>query len=225
MWLYLLRGKDEAAEAIQRFQARVERETGRKLKTLRTDRGGEFNSIDFAGSAPASHRSKQNGVVERRNQTVVRTARCMLKAMGVPARFWSEAVTTAVSVLNRAYTKSVQGKTPFEAWSGRKPSVDFLRVFGCIAHVKDTRPHLSKLEDRSKSDTTCKHRISLSLTITENEHKLKHRERREWFFALRTTPIFSVLLFIQLQIKATNDQRKTCARSTMIASSHDRIVS
>jgi transposase InsO family protein len=48
MWLFLLRSKDEAAEAIQRFQARVERETGRKLKTLMTDHGGEFNSNDFA---------------------------------------------------------------------------------------------------------------------------------------------------------------------------------
>ena len=47
--------------------------------------------------------------------------------------------------------RSVQGKTPSEAWSGRKPNVDFLRIFGCVTHAKDTRPHLTKLEDRSKS--------------------------------------------------------------------------
>nr|XP_051190531.1 uncharacterized protein LOC127303863 [Lolium perenne] len=48
MWLVLLQSKDEATQAIRRFQARVERETGKKLRTFRSDRGGEFNSKDFA---------------------------------------------------------------------------------------------------------------------------------------------------------------------------------
>jgi transposase InsO family protein len=99
MWLYLLHSKDEAADSIRRFQAKVERETGRKLKTLRTDRGGEFNSSDLSAylddlgvhqHLTAPYTPQQNGVVERQNQTVVGTARCMLKAMGVPARFWGE---------------------------------------------------------------------------------------------------------------------------------------
>jgi transposase InsO family protein len=93
MWLFLLRSKDETEPTIKRFQAMVERETGRKLKTLRTDRGGEFNSVDFASHLAdlgvqrhltAPYSPQQNGVVERRNQTVVGTARCMLKAMQVP---------------------------------------------------------------------------------------------------------------------------------------------
>jgi hypothetical protein len=69
--------------------------------------------------------------------------------MGVPARFWGEAVSTAVYLLNRSSTKSVDGKTRFEVWYGYKPDVSYLRVFGCIAHVKVMKPHLSKLEDRS----------------------------------------------------------------------------
>jgi hypothetical protein len=76
-------------------------------------------------------------------------ARSMLKGMGVPGRFWGEAVTTAVFVLNRSYTQSVEGKTSFEPWYGRKPDVHFLRIFGCRAHAKITRPHLKKLDDRS----------------------------------------------------------------------------
>jgi hypothetical protein len=58
-------------------------------------------------------------------------------------------VTTAVFILNRAPTKALKGKTPFEAWHGRKPNVSFLRTFGCVGHVKNTKPHLGKLEDRS----------------------------------------------------------------------------
>jgi len=58
-------------------------------------------------------------------------------------------VTTAVFILNRAPTKALKGKTPFEAWHGRMPNMGFLRTFGCVDHVKNTKPHLTKLEDRS----------------------------------------------------------------------------
>ena len=58
-------------------------------------------------------------------------------------------MTTVVFILNRAPTKALTGKTPFEAWHGRKPSVSFLRTFGCIDHVRKTTPNLTKLEDRS----------------------------------------------------------------------------
>jgi hypothetical protein len=73
----------------------------------------------------------------------------MLKAKRVPLRFWGEAVSTAVYVLNMSYTRTVDGQTPFEAWYGRKPDVEHLRTFGCIVYVKVTRPGLKKLEDRS----------------------------------------------------------------------------
>jgi hypothetical protein len=73
----------------------------------------------------------------------------MMKAKGMPNYFWGEAVSTAVYVLNRAFTRSVDGMTPYEAWHGTKPSVEHLRVFGCVAHVKNARPLLRKLDDRS----------------------------------------------------------------------------
>lgn len=159
MWLTLLKHKDEAAQAIQRFKARTEIESGNKLGTLRTDRGGEFTAHTFAAycadqgvarQLTAPYSPQQNGVVERRNQSVVSTARSLLKAKGMPGRFWGEAVTTAVYLLNRSPTKSLDNKTPFEVWHGFTPNVQYLRTFGCVAHVKPTKPHQSKLEDRSK---------------------------------------------------------------------------
>jgi hypothetical protein len=158
MWLVLLAAKDEAAEALRRFTAVAEMESGHRLRTLRTDRGGEFTSKDFTafcldrGTArhlTAPYSPQQNGVVERRNQTIVGMARSMLKAISVPAKFWGEAVTTAVFFLNWSYTRSMDGRTPFEAWFGQKPDVHFLKVFGCKAHAKVTRPNLKKLDDRS----------------------------------------------------------------------------
>jgi hypothetical protein len=126
---------------------------------LRTDRGGEFTSVEFAEYCAAEgvrqqltapYSPQQNGVVERRNGTVVAMARSMLKAKGLPGWFWGEAVNTAVYILNRCPTKSVIGMTPFEAWYGKKPAVHHLKTFGCIAYVRNTTPHLKKLEDRGR---------------------------------------------------------------------------
>ena len=156
MWVVVLGSKGEAANAIKRAQASAEAECGRKLRVLRTDNGGEFTAAEFASycadegvqrhySAPYS--PQQNGVVERRNQTVVGMARALLKQRGMPATFWGEAVVTAVYILNRSPTKALDGRTPYEAWHGRKPAVSHLRVFGCLAFAKELG-HISKLDDR-----------------------------------------------------------------------------
>jgi hypothetical protein len=62
--------------------------------------------------------------------------------------FWGEAVVTAVYILNRSPTKALEGRTPYEAWHGRKPAVSHLQVFGCLAFAKELG-HVSKLDNRS----------------------------------------------------------------------------
>jgi transposase InsO family protein len=159
MWICLLPTKDAAAAAIKRVQAAAERKSGKKLLALRTDRGGEFAAADFINycaelgvhrQLTAPYSPQQNGVVERRNQSVIGTARSMLKAKGLPGEFWGEAVTTAVYLLNRSSSKSVGGKTPYELWTSSIPAVQHLRIFGSIAHMKVTAPNQRKLDDRSK---------------------------------------------------------------------------
>jgi hypothetical protein len=159
MWLKVLARKNQAAAVIKEFQARAEVESGKKLGVLRTDRGDEFTSIEFAEYCAsegvrrqlnAPYSPQQNGVVERRNGTVVATTRSMLKAKGLPGWFWGEAVNTAVYILNRCPTKSVTGMTPFEAWYGKKPAIHHLKTFGCVVYVKNTTPHLNKLDDRGR---------------------------------------------------------------------------
>jgi transposase InsO family protein len=96
MWVVLLTAKSEASSATKRIQAAAEKECGRKLRVLRTDNGGEFTAAEFAAycadegitrhfSAP--YTPQQNGVVERRNQTVVAMARALLKQRRMPAEF------------------------------------------------------------------------------------------------------------------------------------------
>jgi hypothetical protein len=138
---------------------RAEVDQGSRMKALRIDRGGEFTSNMFSVFCTETgikhytttpHTPQQNGVAERRNQTVVEMARCMMKSMSVPAEFLAEAVATAVYVLNRSPTRSLKNKTSIEMWHGKKPRVDHLRTFGCTAHVKLMGPGLTKLADRSK---------------------------------------------------------------------------
>jgi transposase InsO family protein len=128
------------------------------MKTLRTDRGGEFTSIEFGRYCAersvqryltAPYYPQQNGVVERRNQSVVTMARCMLKAKRLPGYLWGEAVTSGVHVLNRSPTRTLAAKTPFKAWYCERPHIHYLRTFCCIGHVMNTRPHLKKLDDQS----------------------------------------------------------------------------
>jgi hypothetical protein len=157
MWVVVLSSKGEAAHAIRRAQAAAEADCGCKLCVLRTDDGGEFTTAEFAlycadegvqRHYSASYNPQQNDVVERRNQTVVGMARALLKQRGMPTVFWGEAVLTAVYILNCSPTKVLNGRTPYEAWHGRKPAVSHLRVFGCFTFAKELG-HIGKLDDRS----------------------------------------------------------------------------
>jgi hypothetical protein len=88
-------------------------------------------------------------VVEQPNQSIIDMARCLLKMKALPGYLLGEAVATAVHILNRAPTRTLDNKTPYEAWHGAVPTVHYMWTFGCIAHVKITRPGLNKLDDRS----------------------------------------------------------------------------
>lgn len=136
MWVYLMKTKDEVYHTFKNFRSKVENETGEKLKVLRTDRGGEFLSKQFDEYCEetglehhytAPYSLQQNGVVERRNWTVLEMTRSCLKSMGVPNVLWGEAVTHAVYVLNRLGTKALKETTPNELWTGRKPHVGHRR--------------------------------------------------------------------------------------------------
>ncbi|WVZ83577.1 hypothetical protein U9M48_030709 [Paspalum notatum var. saurae] len=96
MWVKIMFSKDQAAAAIKKFQAEAKAEIEKKLGALRTDWGGEFTSVDFMEyctksgirrQLTAPYSPQQNGVVERRNGTVVATARSLLKAKGLPGGY------------------------------------------------------------------------------------------------------------------------------------------
>ena len=158
-WVAMLHCKSDAFEAFKRFKNLVEIEKGMKIKTLRSYRGGEFTSDEFSKyclkggikrQLTSPYSPQQKKVVERKNMTIVSMVRAMLKAKDLPRELSGEAVSTVVYILNQSSTKALQDQTPHEMWTRRKPSVDHTRTFGSIVHVKETKGHLSKLEDKSK---------------------------------------------------------------------------
>ena len=70
----------------------------------------------------------------------------MLHASGLGYEFWGEAVTTIVYLKNRSPTTAIIGKTPYEAWFGKKPSLNHLRTFGCIAYTYIPKEKRHKLD-------------------------------------------------------------------------------
>ena len=155
----MLKHKDEVFARFLEWKAPVENSTGRKLKALRTDNGGEYTSKEFETylkqngirhewTVPKT--PEQNGVAERMNRTIVETARCMLAEAKLPRKFWAEAVSMAVYLRNRSSTTAVSGMTPFEALTGDKPCVDILRVFGCLAYVHVPKDERRKFDSKSK---------------------------------------------------------------------------
>jgi transposase InsO family protein len=121
----------------------VENQLERKIKRLRSDRGGEYFLGDFSDfcvkhdiihgrTLPYSPQS--NGVAERKNRTLTDFVNAMLETSGLSKEWWGEAILTACHVLNKVPTKNKE-ITPFEEWEKRKLNISYLRTWGCLAKV------------------------------------------------------------------------------------------
>src|SRR3954466_1900829 len=155
-YIYLMKHKSETFERFKEFQNEVENQLGKKIKHLRSDRGGEYLSHEFGthlktcGIVPQltpAGTPQRNGVSERRNRTLLDSVRSMMSHTDLPTSFWGYALETAAYVLNRVPSKSVK-TTPFEEWFGKKPMLSYLKIWGCEAYVRKLQPH--KLESKAE---------------------------------------------------------------------------
>ncbi|KAD6454100.1 hypothetical protein E3N88_08806 [Mikania micrantha] len=204
-WIYLLKSKSETFEKFKVFKAFVEKESEHCIKVLRTDRGGEFCSLEcntycetngIKRELAIPYTPQHNGVVERRNRTIMGMVRSMLKERSLPNSLWAEGAATAVYLLNRATTKVISDKTPDEAWYGRKPSVYHLRIFGCVAYGHIPVNLRKKLDDRAEK---C---IFIGYSQESKEYRLYNPISKK-FFSKRN------VVFIENDRWKWNDNKET----------------
>ena len=155
-YVYLLHRKSECFDKFKEYKAKTEKRLNKSIKSLRSDRGGEYllgefreylseNGIESQLTAPGT--PQQNGVAERRNRTLLESVRSMMSYSDLPKSFWGHALETAAYLLNLVPSKSVP-KTPLELWTGDKPSLRHIRIWGCPAHVLNK--NATKLESRTE---------------------------------------------------------------------------
>ena len=160
-WIRFLKNKSQAGAAVKSMIRQAERSTGRKLKNLRSDNGGEYIAMDpffedeginHEYSPAYSHES--NGMAERFNRTLITMARSMLNSSGFDLKLWAEAISTALHTKNRLPHQGFENKkTPYEALNAEKPSISHLQPFGrkCYVHIsEEERVGKSKLLPRAE---------------------------------------------------------------------------
>ena len=156
---YTMRRKSESFDKYKLFEAYAERHTGKKIKCLRSDRGGEYLSkafstrLDQSGirrHLTAPYTPQQNGVAERMNRTLVELVRSMLSHKNMSKEFWAEALATAAYIRNRVTSRALPtDKTPHHIWNGQPPILAHLRVFGSRCWYKVPKELVKKLDNRS----------------------------------------------------------------------------
>jgi hypothetical protein len=141
---------------------RAQNEFGLRIKKIRSDNGMEFKNSQIEGfleeeeeeegikhefSSP--YTPQQNGVVERKNRTLLDIARIMLDEYKTLDRFWAEAINTACYSINRLYLHRILKKTSYELLTGKKPNVSYFRVFGSKCFILVKRGRKSKFAPKA----------------------------------------------------------------------------
>ncbi|GJY57415.1 retrovirus-related pol polyprotein from transposon TNT 1-94, partial [Tanacetum coccineum] len=185
-WTRFLKDKTEAFDQFEIFSRQIQNQLGCSIVSIRTDHGREFdnevqfgefcntNGITHNFSAPRTPQS--NGVVERKNRTLQEMSRTMLNEQSLPQKFWCNAVDTSTYILNRILIRAILGKTPYELLRGRKPTLDYFRVFGSKCFILNTKDYLTKFDPKSYEGVFLGYSQNSKAYIILNKHTRKVKE-------------------------------------------------
>ncbi|GKB16370.1 retrovirus-related pol polyprotein from transposon TNT 1-94 [Tanacetum coccineum] len=185
-WTRFLKDKTEAFDQFEIFSRQIQNQLGCSIVSIRTDHGREFdnevqfgefcnaNGITHNFSAPRTPQS--NGVVKRKNRTLQEMSRTMLNEQSLPQKFWCNAVDTSTYILNRILIRAILGKTPYELLRGRKPTLDYFRVFGSKCFILNTKDYLTKFDPKSYEGVFLGYSQNSKAYIILNKHTRKVEE-------------------------------------------------
>ncbi|GJU49641.1 putative ribonuclease H-like domain-containing protein [Tanacetum coccineum] len=157
-WVFFLATKDETSDILKSFITGIENLSKHEVKIIRCDNGTEFKNKEMnqfcerkgiMRQLNVARTPQQNRVAERRNRTLIETARTMLVDSKLPTTFWAEAVNTACYVQNRVLVVKPHNKTPYELFNERPPILSFMRPFGCPVTILNTIDHLGKFDSKA----------------------------------------------------------------------------
>ena len=146
--VYLLRNKDKARDVFIKYTNEVENQLSKKIKRLRTDRGGEYESNPFNSfcedhgiihETTPPYSPESNGVAERKNRILKEIMNVLLISLRAFLNLWREAILSACHIQNIIPHKKTS-KTPYELCKGCAPNIAYLKVWGCLAKVLFPEP-------------------------------------------------------------------------------------
>nr|GEV16632.1 putative ribonuclease H-like domain-containing protein [Tanacetum cinerariifolium] len=180
-WVFFLATKDETSPILKTFITGLENQLSLKVKVIRSDNGTEFKNNDlnqFCGikgikrefSVPRT--PQQNGIVKRKNRTLIEATRTMMADSLLPILFWVEAVNTACYVQNRVLVTKPHNKTPYEllhgrnqnydgdaAFNGKEPDFDAKKLESEVSVSPSSSAQSRKQDDKTKKEAKCKNPI------------------------------------------------------------------
>ena len=156
-WYYPIKCKSEVATIFHQFKTMAEKQLGYSIKSFNLDWGGEyrplhkyFNDNGILHRITCPHTHEQNGTAERKIRNIVDTGLALLGHSGAPFKYWEFAFETAVFLINRMPTSSLQNKIPYSILFNKSPDYTFLKVFGCAVYPLLRPYNTNKFSFRSK---------------------------------------------------------------------------
>ncbi|GJS89568.1 retrovirus-related pol polyprotein from transposon TNT 1-94 [Tanacetum coccineum] len=151
------------------------------VRRIRTDNGTEFvnqtlreyyENVGISPETSVARSTQQNGVVERRNRTLIDAARTMLIYAKAPLFLWAKAVTTACYTQNGSMIHHRHSKTPYELLHDKPPDLSYLHVFGALCYLTNDSENLGKLQPKDDIG------IFISYAPTKKAFRIYNRRTR-----------------------------------------------
>ncbi|WJZ95062.1 hypothetical protein VitviT2T_013857 [Vitis vinifera] len=190
-WLCLMKTKDEVNLLFQNFHKVIGTQYNAKVRVLRSDNGGEYQSSDLQKylerhgiihQTTCSDTPQQNGVSERKNRHLLEVVRASLIAAKTPISYWGEAITSVAYLINQVPSSSINFQTPLQALTNvvLAPTVPNLppRVFGCVAFV-----HLHK-HQRTKLTSHALQYVFVGYALHKKGYRCYHPPTRRMFITM-----------------------------------------
>ena len=180
VWIYLIKRKSDVFDVFKKFKRMVEKQSGKHIKVLRTNGGGEYVSDVLQKFCEAegimhevtpSYTPQHNGTDERKSRTITNMVRSILKSKKVPNYLWGETSSTTTHITNRSPTKRLSGKTQEQAWACTKSNVTHFRVFGSICFRCVPNQLRRKLDDKGQQMVLVAYHSTGGYKLYDPRHK------------------------------------------------------